>query len=261
MMKILVCVKQVPEFDLEAEIKINESGQGVVTDHLTAFRMNRFDEYAVEEALLIKKELSDVKIDALTVGPEESAAAVRRAMGMGVDNGIHILTQEGNPLFAGQVAQWISNVVKIRDYDLILTGVMSEDQMQGQVGPMLAEFLNLPCATSVIAEKMTPENQTVLVEREIEGGYRDVLRLKLPAVVTIQSGINLPRYPSLSNVLRAKRAKLEIFEADSLSQQETATVSTLDYPGKTRAAEVLSGSQSEKAQQLFRVLQEKAIIP
>ena len=261
MMKILVCVKQVPEFDLEAEIKINDSGQGVVTNHLTAFRMNRFDEYAVEDALLIKKSFSDVKIEALTVGPEDASAAVKRAMGMGVDHGIHILTREENPLLAGQVAQWISIVAKTKSYDLILTGVMSEDQMQGQVGPMLAEFLDLPCATSVISEKLAPENQSVIAEREIEGGYRDVLELKLPALLTIQSGINLPRYPSLSNVMRAKRAKLEIIAADSLSQQETATVSALDYPGKTRAAEVLSGSQEEKAQQLYRILQEKAIIP
>ncbi len=261
MMKILVCVKQIPEFDLEAEIKINDNRQGVVTNHLTAFRMNRFDEYAVEEALLIKKSFSDVKIDALTVGPEDTSAAVRRAMGMGVDNGIHILTQVDYPLLASQVAHWISTVVKTKCYDLILTGVMSEDQMQGQVGPMLAEFLDVPCATSVISEKVSPENQSIIVEREIEGGYRDVLELKLPALLTIQSGINLPRYPSLSNVMRAKRAKLETIVAESLSQQAVSTVSVLDYPGKTRAALVLSGSQEEKAQQLYRILQEKAIIP
>ncbi|NQU65797.1 MAG: electron transfer flavoprotein subunit beta/FixA family protein, partial [SAR324 cluster bacterium] len=240
MMKILVCVKQVAEFDVDAEIKLDESCQGIVTDHLTAFRMNRFDEYAVEEALLVQKIFPDVTIDALTVGPADASAVIKRAMGMGANHGIHILTPEA-PLFsAGQVAQWISMVVTSKNYDLILTGVMSEDQMQGQVGPMLAEYLDIPCATSVISETPVPENRMVNVEREIEGGFRDILELKLPAVLTIQSGINLPRYPSLSNVMRAKRAKLEIIESDSLGLNETTTVTTLDYPGKTRAAEVLT---------------------
>lgn len=260
-MKILVCVKQVPEFDLDAEIKINDTAQGIVADRLTTLRMNRIDEYAVEEALLIKKRFPDVTIDALTVGPEDASAAVRRAMGMGVNHGIHILTPEASLFSAGQVAQWISSVIKTKGYDLILTGVMSEDQMQGQVGPMLAEYLDLPCATSVIAETMVPENRTVTVEREIEGGFRDILELRLPALLTIQSGINLPRYPSLSNVMRAKRARLEVIAADSLDCRETSSVTALDYPEKTRAADILAGTPEEKAEQLYHILREKALIP
>ncbi|MFH2131367.1 MAG: electron transfer flavoprotein subunit beta/FixA family protein [bacterium] len=260
-MKILVCVKQVPEFNPEAEIKINENSQGIVFDHLTAFRMNRFDEYAVEEALLIKKQFPDITIDALTVGPESAAAVVRRAMGMGADHGIHILTGEDRLFPADQVARWIAEVTQTRGYDLILTGVMSEDQMQGQVGPMLAECLGIPGATSVIAESTSPEQGTVAAEREIEGGYRELLELNLPALLTVQSGINTPRYPSLSNVMRAKRARLETVPAGTLMSQPATSITDLHYPEKTRAAEVLPGTQEEKAAQLFRILQEKAIIP
>jgi len=260
-MKILVCVKQVPEFDPEAEIAISENRQDIIFDHLTAFRINRVDEYAVEEALLIKKQHPDVTIEALTVGPDDAAAVVRRAMGMGANHGIHIRTSDNRNRPAHQVAQWIAQVVQDSGYDLILTGVMSEDQMQGQVGPILAESLKLPCATSVIKQEIAPETGVVAVEREIEGGFRDILELKLPAVLTVQSGMNTPRYPSLSNVMRAKRAKLEVIEADSLTQVTAFAETSLDYPEKTRAAEVLAGTAEEKAEQLFHILQEKAIFP
>ncbi len=259
-MKILVCVKQVPEFDPEAEININESGQDVIFDHLTAFRMNRVDENAVEESLLIKKNNPDVTVDALTVGPEDAAAVVRRAMGMGADHGIHIRTGDDRHQSAHQIALWISEVVQNRNYDLIFTGIMSEDRMQGQVGPILAEILNLPCSTSTIAETLLQEKALISVEREIEGGYRDILELKLPALLTIQSGINTPRYPSLSNVMRAKRAKLEVFESDGLKPDSPTLQATLSYPEKTRDAKVLEGSPEEKAEQLYELLQEKAIV-
>lgn len=259
-MKTLVCVKQVPEFDPEAELKIGGEGQ-LVFDHLTAFRMNRVDENAVEEALLIKKAHPDVTIDILTVGPDDTTAVVRRGMGMGANAGIHLRTGSDQYHPASQIAQWIEAVVKDRAYDLILTGIMSEDRMQGQVGPMLAERLNLPCATSVVAEEIDPEKGVVTVEREIEGGYRDVLQLTLPAVLTIQSGINTPRYPSLSNVMRAKRAKLEVIETDTLTPSPSAIQTALDFPKKTRSATVLEGNPTEKAEQLYSLLQEKAIIP
>lgn len=259
-MKILVCVKQVPEFDPEAEIEINESGHEVIFDHLTAFRMNRVDENAVEESLLIKKNNPDVTVDALTVGPENAAAVVRRAMGMGADHGIHIKTTDDGHLSAHQIARWISEAVQHHSYDLVFTGIMSEDRMQGQVGPILAEMMSLPCATSTIAEALDQEKGLIAVEREIEGGYRDIVELKLPALLTIQSGINTPRYPSLSNVMRAKRAKLDTIEADSLTAMEQTGRTILGYPEKTRDAKVLEGSPEDKATQLYDLLQEKAII-
>lgn len=259
-MRILVCVKQVPEFDPEAEIVIDPEGEGIVFDHLTALRMNRVDENAVEEALVIKKAFPDTAIDALSVGPEGADAAVRRAMGMGADGGIHIQTAAGRHLAGLQTAGWIAEVVRERGYDLILTGVMSEDLMQGQVGPLLAEMLGIPCATSVIAETVSEDQAAVRVEREIEGGYRDILDIRLPALLTIQSGINTPRYPSLSNVMRAKRAKLELFSSDSLQPPPGLSPPQLRYPERTRAARFLEGSPEEKAAQLYDLLQEKSII-
>jgi len=258
-MNILVCVKQIPE--TESFVKIDDSGRWVQVDPSTAFRMNPFDEFAVEEALLIKETLSGTQIDALTVGPTRSAWVVRRAMGMGVDYGIHILVEDEGYLSPFVVAGWIAAYAQRRDYDLILTGAMAEDDQEGQVGPILAESLSLPCATSTIFEKLSPDQETVYVEREMEGGYRDILELQLPAVLTIQTGINRPRYPSLSNLLRAKKQRLQTIKTEALEQPEPRqSLLRLLTPQKSRSAHVLEGTREEKAAHLLQILRDKSIM-
>jgi len=258
-MKILVCVKQVPE--TESFVEIDDLGLWIQLDRSTPFRMNPFDEFAVEEALLIKETLSGTQIDALTVGPIRSAWVVRRAMGMGVDYGIHILVDHEGYLSPFVVAGWIAAYAQNRGYDLILTGAMAEDDQEGQVGPILAEFLSLPCATSTIFEKLSPDQKTLYVEREIEGGYRDILELQMPAVLTIQTGINKPRYPSLSNLLRAKKQKLETIKTNALEHPEPRqSLLRLLLPQKTRSALVLEGTEEEKAVHLLQILRDKSIM-
>jgi electron transfer flavoprotein beta subunit len=133
--------------------------------------------------------------------------------------------------------------------------------MQGMVGPMLAELLFLPCATFTVFEKISPGTETIYVEREIKGGYRDTLELKVPAVLTIQGGINKPRYPSLSNMLRAKHQKLETIAA-RLDEQPgpREELMRVSYPQKSRSCMVLKGNQQEKAAQLLKILREKTLI-
>lgn len=258
-MKILVCVKQVPE--TETALKIDDSGRRIQIDKSTLFRMNRFDEFAVEEALLIKETFSDTRIDALTVGPTRSAMVVRRAMGMGADHGIHILMENEGFLSPFAIASWIAAYAQNNAYDLILAGVMAEDDMEGQVGPMVAERLSLPCATSAIFEKLAPDKKSIYVEREMEGGFRDTLELHLPALLTIQSGMNKPRYPSLSNILRAKKEKLETIEAMSIEQPKPPqSLVRLAYPQKLRSALVLRGTEQEKAAQLLQILGHKFLV-
>jgi electron transfer flavoprotein beta subunit len=138
---------------------------------------------------------------------------------------------------------------------------MSEDHMNEQVGPMIAAHLNLPCATGVMFHRISSNNETVYVEREIEGGIRDRLELKIPAVLTIQSGPNTPRYPSLSNLLRANKQELEIIDPQTLTQSERgATILQVAYPVKSRAGEVLTGTVQEKALELLKILREKAFM-
>ena len=258
-MKILVCVKQVPES--ENPIQINDSGDWIDRDALTEFKMNRLDEYAVEEALLIKASLPGSCIDIITVGPDRCDAVVRRAIGMGADSGIHIRSDSDGYQSPWEVAAAIAGFARNKNYSLILSGAMSEDSMQGQVGPMLAACLGYGWATSVIFEKIAPAENTIYVEREIEGGHRDTLELKLPAVITIQSGINTPRWPSLSNLLRANSQELENVTIDDLVQIEPMEhPAAVAYPQKSRAGLILSGSRTEKATQLLTVFRDKSYL-
>jgi electron transfer flavoprotein beta subunit len=258
-MKILLCVKQVPEAD--SSIKIDDSTGWIQADTIDAFKMNRLDEFTVEEALLIKESAPGTSIDVITVGPERCEEVVRRAIGMGADSGAWIQTTSGGYQSPFNIASWIADFARKKNYTLILTGAMSEDDMQGQIGPMLGARLGLPWATCVIFEKIARDRKSIYVEREIEGGNRDTLELKLPAVITIQSGINTPRWPSLSNLLRANSQDLEkIYIDEHTERPEMEHLVEVGYPQKTRAGMVLSGSQAEKAARLLKLLQEKSLL-
>ncbi len=258
-MKILVCVKQVPESDVI--IQIDKKGTWIHADSFNEFKMNRLDEFAVEEAIRLKESVDGVTIDILSVGPERSADVIKRAIGMGADHGIHLKADNDDYLIPSLVATRIAEYATHKHYALILTGAMSEDHMNGMVGPMIAAHLNLPCVTGVILQQLSSDNKTLYVEREIEGGSRDMLELKIPAVVTIQSGPNIPRYPSLSNLLRAGKQELEIISVEPLTRPNVGeTIFRLTYPVKSRAGEVLTGSPHKKARKLLKILREKAFI-
>lgn len=257
-MKILVCVKQVPES--ESPIRPDHAGW-VQTDAISEYKMNRLDEFAVEEAVLIKEASTGTEIDIITVGPERSAQVVKRAIGMGADEGVHIITESEGYRSSFEIAAWIAEYAQGINYDLILSGAMSEDHMQGQVGPMLAARLALPWATFVVFERITPDKKTIYVEREIEGGNRDTLEIQLPAVLTVQSGINSPRYPALSNLLRANKQVLKTIHAGDLKKPPVRDdLVEVVYPEKSRTAMVLQGSSQEKATRLLTILRENALL-
>ncbi len=257
-MRLLVCVKQVPDPDLLSEL--DELRRAVRLPTMNAFKMNRYDEFAVEEAVGIKERNADTTVDVLTVGPERAAEALRRAIGMGADHGIHILTDTAEPPGPAQIAAWIAEHARPKGYGLVLTGVMSEDLMQAQVGSLVAARLRLPCATGVVAESIDHESGRVRVEREIEGGAREVVEIDLPAVLTLQSGINQPRYPALSHLLRANRQTLETVDAKTLPPADpTETLIRLACPQKRRTGTVLAGNREEKADRLLAILREKAL--
>jgi electron transfer flavoprotein beta subunit len=159
------------------------------------------------------------------------------------------------------VASAIAKSVSQKSYSLYLAGVMSADLNQGLVGPMLAELLSLPIATAVVERRLSEDLRTVTVQRELEGGLREILEMSLPAVLTIQSGINKPRYPTLSNMFRAKKQTLETID---LSNQPTSGLRQelirLRSPEKTRQGLLLEGTQKEKARQLIEILQAKALL-
>ena len=258
-MKILVCVKQVPEAD--AQVSIDDTSQWVEIGGAAEYRMNRFDECAVEEAVLIKEAYPGTVIDVITVGPERTEAVVRRAMGMGADNGTHILTAGEGYVDAFATAKAIAGYAADRHYDLLLTGAMSEDLMQGQVGPLVAAHLGVACISNTVLSKLDVDGKMIYVEREVEGGSREVGDIRLPALFTIQTGINTPRYPALSKLLRANNQALELVEMNEPADEPVPQKLTgLSLPEKTRDAVFLEGSAQEKAEQLVSILKERSLV-
>ncbi len=254
-MRVLVAVKQI--LAPETRRRIDDAGRRVVPDGPPTYWLNRFDEFAVEAAIQLKESRSGVEVDVVTVGPDRAAQVLERARGMGADRGRHLRTESDRDLPPWLVARHLAALAG--DYDLVICGAMSEDEMNGQTGPMLARLLGWPWATLVMALEVSNDGRSISVEREIEGGRRDCLDLDLPALITVQSGLNRPRYPSLSNVLRAKAQPPEIMvvERPDGPREEVVAVSE---PIKTRAALVLEGDTRAKAERLRDILREKAFI-
>ena len=258
-MKILVCVKQVP--DLERVVVKSGANRIATLDPFSRFDMNRFDEFAVEQAVRIKESLKEVHIDVITVGPTQAAQVLKRAMGMGSDEGIHLLTATDADPGPEAVAAWIAGFAPVGEYDLVLCGSMSEDQMNGQVGPMAAARMDLPYATQVMGMTLDRDLKDVTIEREIEGGARELVRLTLPALLALQPGINRPRYPSLSNLLRANQKVFKTIPTEGLVRV-MAKVHCMGFrlPTRVRASQVIEGSAPEKAAKLAALLKAKALI-
>jgi electron transfer flavoprotein beta subunit len=258
-MKILVCVKQVP--DVEQIIVAQGVDGEAVLGEFPAFRMNRFDEFAVEEAVRIKESFVSVRIDVLTVGSGSALMVVKRAVGMGADRGVHLQAEDEEASCPTMVAARIARYARKEVYDMILTGSMSEDGMHGQVGSMIAGYLDRPCATNVIYMLISNDRNTVSIEREVEGGVREQLQVMLPAVFSLQPGINRPRYPSLSNMLRGNRQRVETIVADSAEDR----IAPIEYvgavlPPRNREGEVLQGNLQEKAKLFLTIFKKKAFI-
>lgn len=254
-MKILVCVKQVPE--RESRFRLDASGKGY-SDQGINFVLNPYDEYALEEALLIKEKLPKTEVTALSLGPARAEKAVRRALELGVDHGAHLLTPENYYLGPGETALQIAKFAREKGFNLLFFGIMSEDYMRGQTGPMVAALLQLPCATAVVSENISNDLGRITVERELEAGLREVAEFPLPAVLTIQSGINRPRYPRLTDKLRAREQKLEIIT--SLKPPPPGRCAELlraFFPPPSPAGIFLPGTLDEQAEKLIQIIREK----
>ncbi len=256
-MRILTCLKQVAEPDSQFDL----AGGRARLRPSARRKMSSFDEFALEEGLRLKQALPGSQVWALTVGPAEAVAVLQRALGMGADQAAHILAPEEPQPRPASLAAWIAGWARTMSFDLVLAGVMSEDAMQGQVGPLLAHELGLPWATSVVGTQAMEGGRALRVEREMEGGLRQLLEMPLPAVLTIQSSLNRPRYPSLSNLLRAKQTKPLTMEAAGLAAPpEREAVVGAHLPRKTRAGLVLRGSTADKAASLLGLLRERALL-
>jgi len=258
-MKILVCIKQVP--DAESRPMINQGRTWAGYAEKTTYWINRFDEHAVEEALRIREMIPGTKIDIVSIGPERVKSAIKRCIEMGADQGFHLYDDTMDYLSPSLKSQLIVDFCHNREYDLILTGVMSEDIMSGQTGPMIAARLGISSATSVMKLEVNAARRCIRVERELDSGRRCSMDLALPALAAVQSGINRPRYPSLSNVMRAKNAEItEIKCTAGLPAPGYETVERIQDIGSVRAGLRLEGTTEEKASKLWQMLHEKSLI-
>jgi len=259
-MNILVCVKRVPD-TAENEIEINAAGNDIERDDLV-YSVNEWDNYAVEEAIQIVDNVGG-NVTVVTVGDDESEEVLRREMAMGANNGI-LLSDDA---FEGSDGKGIAAILKAEvekgNYDLILTGAQA-DEGAAQVGGMLAAMLDMPYA-SLVNHIDVADGKTIKVGREIEGGNQEMNEIELPCVLSIQTGINEPRYVGIRGIRKVAKVEIPVKSASDLGVDPSsvgdagAKVKRVDYfvPDLGEGAEMLEGSTEEIIEKLIEKLKAK----
>jgi len=262
-MKILVCVK--PILENSENIQINSQGNGIHMTQNAKYRLNRFDAHAVEAAVVIKEQIPGTSIDIVTVGPSFSDTIVKRAMGMGADNGMIIQIEPGLYLPPSTISALLAKIARQRTYDFIFCGMMSEDEMNAQTGQMIAARLNIPVISGVIDVQIS--DQQIQVIREREGGVREHLVVNRSDIqtmlLTIQAGINQPRYPGLSALLNANSKKLSIInDKEFLSEisQRDQSIRAIHKATKTRQGKYIDGVIDDKVKQFIDIMKERNVL-
>ena len=255
-MKILVCIKQVP--DMESKFKLNGEGNWYDGTDL-AWRMNEYDEYAVEQAVQLKDQLGDADLTVLSIGPERVKEMMKKALAMGCDRGAHIADDDFFKKDPYEIASVIAEFAKDKGFDLIFTGMQSQDRGSGQVGVLVAEMLGLPSITTIV--DFAFDNGQITAKRELEGGMKAIVKTTTPALVTCQLGLNTPRYPTLPNIMKAKKKELLSIPVSELlkveAKQETAK---MYFPEKKGGGLVLEGSVGDLVDQLVKILKDKTAV-
>lgn len=252
-MKILVLVKQVP--DTATKIRLNPGDTAIQTDGIK-WVINPYDEFAIEECLRLKEKYGG-EVVVMSLGAARVEEAIRQALAMGADRAVHLLTDA--VLDSAAVARVLARACHDEGYDLIMTGKQAVDDDQAQVGPLLAVELGLPQVTVVLKLDIDLDAGRVRAERELEGAS-EIVELPLPAVVTAQRGLNEPRYPTLPNIMKAKRKEVKSIPVDSLgvALDPWVTIEELTLPPERPAAKILTGDPREAARELARLLHEEA---
>jgi electron transfer flavoprotein beta subunit len=259
-MEILVCIKRVPD-PTENEIKINRDGTDIEGDNLV-YSVNEWDNYAVEEAIQIR-EKNGGSVTVVTVGDEESNEVLRREMAMGADNGILLSDGAFKGSDGRSVAGILAAEIKKGKYDMILTGAQADDGA-GQIGGMLAAMLDLPYASLVNSIEVIDDTE-IKVGREIEGGNQEINEINLPCVLSIQTGINEPRYVGIRGIQKVASLEIPVHGASDIEispdsvGEAGAKVKRIDYfvPDMGEGAEILEGSMDEIAEKLVDLLKAK----
>ncbi|HXQ28213.1 MAG TPA: electron transfer flavoprotein subunit beta/FixA family protein [Gemmatimonadales bacterium] len=246
-MKIAVCIKRVPD----SEIRVAVAADGKSLDEAAVkFGLNPYDEFAVEEALRRREHAGAGEVVALSVGPAAVQETLRSVLAMGADRAL-LLQVAALPADAWIVARALADALAGEHCDLILFGKLAIDDYNQQVGPMVAELLGVPCVTAVSALDL--EGEQAVAQREIEGGI-EVCRFPLPAVLTVDKGLNEPRYPTLKGIMAAKRKPLEVRPVELPAGG--IEVLGLRLPSPRRPGRIVEGPGA--VAELVRLLREEA---
>ena len=250
-MKIAVCIKQVPT--REWHPRLNDAGTWI-RDQDASFEMNEPDAYALEEALRLKEKHGG-EVVVCSGGPTRVAQVIREALARGADRAIHVEDEGLASADAFVTSEALAGAMKDETFDLILTGLQSDDQGLAQVGVILAEKLGLAHATIIM--EVQAEGQRLRVKRELEGGWFQWVEMPLPAVITIQSGINQLRYATLKGIMAAKKKDIRKAAAPAAPAPRQKIV-RLYIPEKAKKTQIIGGSAAEAAKELVRRLREDA---
>jgi electron transfer flavoprotein beta subunit len=247
-MRIGVCLKQVPTRDWQP--RLNDSGTWI-DDRDVPCEMNESDAYALEEALRLKDRHGG-EVVACSAGPARVGQVVREALARGADRAIHVESEALGAADAFGVAEALGGALLAEAFDLILTGLQSDDQGFAQTGVLLAERLGRPHATIVVEVQV--ENSGLRVKRELEGGWYQWVAMPLPAVLTVQSGINQLRYATLKGIMAAKKKEVRTVHPEAVSRRQR--VVRLYVPDRQKRGEIIGGAPEEAARALVRRLRE-----
>jgi electron transfer flavoprotein beta subunit len=247
--KVVVAVKQVAV--LGDEVEFTDDERDVDPDYLD-FALNEWDTYATEEALRLVEAAGEGEVVVVSVGDEDAEDALRRCLAMGAGRGIRIETDvKLDPI---QTARALAAVVRDESPDLVFTGVQSADAVQAATGTALAELLGLP-RVAVVTKIELGEGKATL-HRELEGGLLDVVEVDTPALLTIQTGINEPRYATLRAIKQAEEKEIEVRQAGDLGAA-AYRVQKMFVPPKGEGAELLNGSPADVAQRIKEIVEER----
>ncbi len=250
-MKIAVCIKQVPTRDWQPKLTDDRTW---IREQDATYEMNEPDAYALEEALRLKEKLGG-EVVACSAGPSRVAQVLREALARGADRAIHV---QDDRLAAGDafvVARALAAAMQGDGFDLVLTGLQSDDQGFAQTGVVLAEKLGFSHATIIM--EVQAQGSSLRVRRELEGGWFQWMALPVPAVLTIQSGINQLRYATLKGIMAAKKKEIRTVApgADLGARQQ---ILNLSVPEKSKKTQLIPGSAEEAARTLVARLRDEA---
>ena len=246
-MKIAVLVKQV--VGSESALEISQDQKWIDNSSAT-FVMNPPDNYAIEEAMLIKEKVGAGEVVIVSMGPQRVQKVIREGLSKGADRGIHIETESINEIDPLYISKVLAETLRDENFDLILSGLQSDDSGMGQTGVLLGELLNMSTATLAIETDI--DQNKIRVKRELESGWFQWVELKSPSSISIQSGINQPRYPSLKGIMSAKKKEIKVVLAPLIETKQN--VSEIFVPKKSKETEFIETDIDSTVERIIEIL-------